>query len=140
MRVWTSYINNCHNLPKDIHPIFIWWRPIPEFSGDRYKPLAPKRNFWQKWDEMRKSWNSNANNFYIENYKSQVLACLSTQKVIEDLNKISWWKDIALVCLEEPDKFCHRHLVSEWLRQNGIPCKEFSNELFNTLSRQENEI
>lgn len=33
--------------------------------------------------------------------------------------------DIALICYEKPSDFCHRHLVSEWLNQNGFKCEEW---------------
>lgn len=32
---------------------------------------------------------------------------------------------IALVCYEKPSDFCHRHLVAQWLSQNGFKCKEW---------------
>lgn len=35
-------------------------------------------------------------------------------------------KEICLVCYEKPTNFCHRFLVAEWLRENGIACKEFN--------------
>lgn len=35
---------------------------------------------------------------------------------------------LVLLCWEAPDKFCHRHLVAEWLCHLGLPCKEFSVE------------
>lgn len=48
-------------------------------------------------------------------------------KQLESLNP----KEIAqkldgkvLLCWEGKDKFCHRHLIAEWLNKHGIPCKE----------------
>ena len=35
-------------------------------------------------------------------------------------------KDICLMCYEKPSDFCHRHLVANWLNENGIECKEWS--------------
>lgn len=32
--------------------------------------------------------------------------------------------DIALICYEKPSDFCHRHLVAQWLRDNGFGCSE----------------
>lgn len=32
---------------------------------------------------------------------------------------------IALICYEKPSDFCHRHLVAEWLNQNGYKCEEW---------------
>ena len=36
--------------------------------------------------------------------------------------------DIALICYEKPSDFCHRHLVAEWLNQNGFKCEEWRSE------------
>lgn len=40
-------------------------------------------------------------------------------------SEISEGKDCALVCYEAPDKFCHRHLVAEWLNSAGYNVNEF---------------
>jgi hypothetical protein len=29
------------------------------------------------------------------------------------------------MCYEKPGSFCHRHLVAEWLRENGFDCREY---------------
>ena len=34
-------------------------------------------------------------------------------------------RDIALVCYEKPEEFCHRHLVADWLRKYGHDIKEW---------------
>lgn len=36
---------------------------------------------------------------------------------------------IALICYERPTDFCHRHLVSKWLNENHIECKEFTKNI-----------
>lgn len=33
-------------------------------------------------------------------------------------------EDAVLLCYEKPGDFCHRHLVSQWLNENGIRCSE----------------
>jgi uncharacterized protein (DUF488 family) len=30
-----------------------------------------------------------------------------------------------LLCYETIGKYCHRHLVSDWLRRHGIECREY---------------
>lgn len=35
-------------------------------------------------------------------------------------------KDVALLCCEKPSDFCHRHLVADWFRKNGVPCEELN--------------
>lgn len=38
----------------------------------------------------------------------------------------SWFKkqDIVMLCYEKPSKFCHRHLLCDFLNAKGIKCKE----------------
>lgn len=51
----------------------------------------------------------------------QVLVDLDPQQVYKDLKAMSKGKDVALVCYETPQKFCHRHLVAKWLEDAGLP-------------------
>lgn len=133
MEIYTSYYDNQKNIPENIHKIWIWWRVVPEYSGDRYPKLAPKRKFWKVWEEMEKKWNSNAKQYYIDNFKSMVLDCLSADNVVKDLEDKSEWRDVVLLCREKPWEFCHRHLVAEWLTANWFPCKEFDRDLYDAL-------
>lgn len=88
----------------------------------QYKKLAPKYDFFIKWKE------SHDNEYYIKCFNEQVLNSIDVISVIIDLidlvpnaeNEI-----IALVCYEKPSDFCHRHLVADWLNQNGYECNEW---------------
>ena len=33
--------------------------------------------------------------------------------------------EFALICYEKPSDFCHRHLVSEWLKERGFDIEEW---------------
>ena len=33
--------------------------------------------------------------------------------------------DHILCCFEKPSDFCHRHILAQWLRDNGYKCEEF---------------
>ena len=83
-------------------------------------------------------------NYYIEHFNDEVLKMLSVPKVLADLQvlipdyikskmDVPVWvnKDwhIALICYERPTDFCHRHLVSKWLNENHIECKEFTQNI-----------
>ena len=41
---------------------------------------------------------------------------------------LSGGRDIVLVCYEGPSKFCHRHLVAEWLNKYGYDVEEWEGE------------
>jgi uncharacterized protein YeaO (DUF488 family) len=64
-------------------------------------------------------------------YTAEVLSRLDINEVQARFNNIlreSGKADIALICYEKSGDFCHRHLLSEWLNNNGIECTEFKPE------------
>ncbi|MEG1353681.1 MAG: DUF488 family protein [Malacoplasma sp.] len=65
---------------------------------------------------------------YIKNYNENILNNLSVKDVLYDLIGILHVENIniCLMCYEKPSKFCHRQLVSKWLNDNGIECKEYN--------------
>ena len=121
--IYTSYFGKIKSLPKSIIPISICGKAPDWYTGLQYKKLAPKYHFFMKWKE------TNDNDYYINHYHSEVLDKLDAQFVIADLKHLcneSMYSDIdiCLICYEKPSEFCHRHLVAEWLRNNGYECKE----------------
>ena len=120
--IYTTYFANLRNLPKNIHPISICGKAPEWYDGKQYKKLAPKYDFFMEW---KKNHN---NDYYIKCFKEQVLDKLNVDDVIYDLVGIldvNEGVDIALVCYEKPNDFCHRHLVAKWLLENGYLCKEW---------------
>jgi uncharacterized protein (DUF488 family) len=99
-----------------------------------YPCLAPKLSFWQKWHEnIGKVSEYDNNMFYIEEYYKQVLSKLDPQKVLDKIN------DSVLLCYEDNNDFCHRHLVAFWLEIFlGIETKEIKisrDGIFEELTR-----
>ena len=77
----------------------------PFFSrGREYKKLAPKYWFFKKYKE------DGDEDFYYKTYYEEVLNKLDPKKVYKELGE-----DSILLCWEASGKFCHRHIVSEWL-------------------------
>lgn len=89
------------------------------YTGLSYKKLAPKWEFFKVWKE------THDNDYYIDNYDKQVLNTLRAKEVVEELLSMTNTKNIALVCYEKPSDFCHRHLVANWLKDNGFDCMEW---------------
>lgn len=119
-KIYTTYFAKLKHLPQHIIPIAICGG-VPEFyNGLCYKKLAPKWSFFSKWKE------TNDNDYYIQEFNKLVLNRLSADEVVKELLELSNNKDVALVCYEKPDSFCHRHLVANWLNQNGYQCCEFT--------------
>ena len=118
--LYTSYFANMKNIPKNMICVSICGGVPKWYTGLQYKKVAPKYKFFMEWKE-----NHN-NDYYIEHFNDEVLSKITPQEVVKDLEELTGQaKDIVLLCYEKPNDFCHRHLVSEWLRNNGLECKEF---------------
>lgn len=85
---------------------------IPDgFTGVRYQKLAPKYDWWKEWHDKKLS-----DNWYKEKYYETVLNLLNSVVVAQELQ--GFGENVVLLCYETPEKFCHRHLVAEWLNKN----------------------
>lgn len=124
--IYTSYFAKLKSLPDNIVPIAICAKVPNWYKGLQYKKLTPKYDFFMEWKE------THDNNYYIKCFNEQVLEKLNATDVILDFSRLSYGynigeKDICLLCYEKPSDFCHRHLVAEWLRENGFRCEEWDN-------------
>jgi len=131
--IYTSYFAKLKSLPDNVIPISICGKAPSWYKGLQYKKLAPKYDFFMKWKE------NHDNDYYIKCFNEQVLDKLNAQDVIQELDdlllsvttSIDYNVDemkvprIALICYEKPSDFCHRHLVADWLNQNGFVCEEY---------------
>ena len=118
--LYTTYFANLRNLPENITPIAICSKSPEGYKGLEYKKLAPKWSFFSVWRE------TGDNQYYVEHFDKEVLAGLNPNKVYYELVSLAGGNtEIALVCYETPEKFCHRHLVRNWFMIHGFPIKEF---------------
>lgn len=123
--IYTTYFAQLRKLPDFIIPISICGKCPEWFKGIEYKKLAPKYGFFQEWKK------DHDNEKYIKCFNEQVLNGLDADKVVDELyEKAGICEDlrdkykIVLVCYEEPEDFCHRHLVADWLIENGYSAEE----------------
>lgn len=124
--IYTSYFAKLKSLPDNIVPIAICAKVPNWYKGLQYKKLTPKYDFFMKWKE------THDNDYYIKCFNEQVLEKLNATDVVLDFSRLSYGynigeKDICLLCYEKPSDFCHRHLVAEWLIENGFRCEEWDN-------------
>lgn len=117
--IYTSYFANVKNLPQNIVPISICGKAPEGWEGLQYKKLAPKWSFFSVWKE------THDNDYYIKNFNELVLDMLNPSNVINELHTLANSEDICLICYETPEKFCHRHLVANWLSEAGYPVEEY---------------
>ena len=123
--IYTSYFAKLKELENhNIIPISICGKAPDWYKGLQYKKLAPKYGFFVEWKK------NHDNDYYIKHFQSEVLDGLNATEVILDFSKMDYGfnvgeNDIGLICYEKPLDFCHRHLVAEWLNQNGFKCEEW---------------
>ena len=123
--IYTSYFAKLKSLPNNIIPISICGKAPDWYKGLQYKKLAPKYDFFMKWKE------NHDNDYYIKCFNEQVLDKLDILTVVRDLidltsaNESIVGKNFCLICYEKPSDFCHRHLVADWLNENGFECEEY---------------
>jgi len=94
------------------------------YEGKSYPKLAPPKSFWKEWhDNIGVISEEENNKFYMEKYYETVIKDLDANEVYNDLSE--YGEEVILLCYEEPEDFCHRHLVAGWLEMKlGITIKE----------------
>ena len=85
------------------------------YDGREYKTLAPNYWFLKAYKDGELSEKE-----YIECYYEEILNKLDAKKVYEELGG-----DAVILCWGSSEKFCHRHIVAEWLsKELGIEVSE----------------
>ena len=132
--IYTSYFAQIKNFPENVIPIAICGGLPQWYSGLWYKKLAPKYKFFMEWKE------NHDNEFYIEHFNKEVLEPLEKVIVLNEIQLLipkeiraemdaPVWRSesvhVALICYEKPGDFCHRNLVADWLREDGLEIEEW---------------
>ena len=118
MKIWTTYYAGLKKLPRHILPVSIAGWPPKGWKGGEYTKVAPRRSFFREYKETGDQES------YTINYYVTVLLELSKESVVKDLENIlsrhPECTEIALVCYEKPEDFCHRHILAAWLEEYNI--------------------
>lgn len=81
------------------------------FNGPALPMLAPKKEFWNVWHRNKGKIPEEENTkYYVREYYRQVLNGLDPYEVIKKIPDGS-----ILLCYEDHDDFCHRHIFAFWL-------------------------
>lgn len=112
--IYTSYFNKYNQISHIGNCISIAIGTPVWFKEQTYSELFPT------WKMVKDFKIFNDEKKYIEEYYN-ILNKLNPQKVFNDLN------DNIILCWEKSGKFCHRHLVVNWLRENS---KSFNVEFY----------
>lgn len=113
MIIYTSYYNNRY-LPRDGRRISISNSSPKWFDlDDTFRELSPE------WEDVRDlKDNKISERVFVAHYKSKLYS-LDTSSVLNKLKE----GDI-LLCWEKATDFCHRFILSSFLRNLGIDIKE----------------
>jgi len=103
MKIYTGNFANLRKyIANGLFPISIA-RYNPYYSGATLKELAPP------------SWLINYPEAEYKPLYQEQLNGLEKEVIFKRLRDISGGRDVVLLCYEASGKFCHRHLVAEWL-------------------------
>lgn len=116
--IYTSYYAMLRHI--SLTPVAISLSQPPGFRGRIYTPLQPTYWMFREYKDTN-DWDT----FEIR-YNFEVLRKLDLQNVYKDLLTLSQGNPLILLCWEKST--CHRFLVSRWLNENGIQCKEWRKE------------
>jgi hypothetical protein len=121
--IYTSYFARFKDKKvSNIISIARW--PPRHYKGFAYPKLAPT---WPILNDFKKNSvfdHDAAVAIYIKAYQENILNKLNQKTVFNELTAMCPDNDIILLCYEAPNKFCHRHLVSQWFRDAGIEAEE----------------
>ena len=90
--------------------------PPKGWTGLVAKELCPSKSLLEWWKNCKQTPLDVGT--YTKRYYKETLSKLDPDEIYKKYN------NKLLVCFESYDKFCHRHLVAEWLRENGHKCNE----------------
>lgn len=117
--IYTSYFSRLADVPNPISISLFrpkWLKKIEECEK-----LMPPIWLLNSYKNGKTSWAC-----YDQIYRRVVLAKLDPAELVKELTPLGSSQDFTLLCYEAPDKFCHRQIVAEWLREAGFPCEEFN--------------
>lgn len=105
----TSSHNNCNTNKYKTVSISGNKGKDANYKGECFTNLAPRRDFWYIWHNNIGVIPEKENNkYYIEKYYDTVLSKLDPLETYNELDAS------ILLCYENNNEFCHRHIVAAW--------------------------
>lgn len=121
--IYTSYFGKMNKFPNNFEPICIArWKP-KWYEGKVLLALAPPEQLLRWWRASDK--NEASRERYVRWYKRSILSGYDPRAIERIVKHIANGKIPVLICFEK-DGFCHRHIVADWLKENGIECEEWN--------------
>lgn len=122
MKIYTTCFTNLKDLPENVISVAIS-RTVPSwYGGYRWLRLAPSQSILSDYHKFRNK------DRYKKRFTDEILDLIDPGTLRTEIeNFIQPGCTIVLVCYERPPKFCHRHLVADWLRGLGYEVEEWRN-------------
>lgn len=120
MKFYTGYFAKLKTYEKDgLLPVAICGKSPEFYKGLEYKKFAPSWSIFSSW---KKGFITDEE--YAKRFKNEVLNKLNKEEITNYINSFN--EDIIFLCYEKSNDFCHRHIVSKWLREEcDINCVEY---------------
>ena len=111
--LYTSYFAKVKTFPADSH--------VYSISNSSPFPLEKLPYLVPSWDLVKRYKDGIIDE---ASYTAEYIAMLETNKDAI-LSQILVLPDNSILCCYEgPGKFCHRHILADWLNKHNIKCEE----------------
>lgn len=108
--IYTSSYKNCKNSSYQTYSISKDRGRDAGYDGPCFLLLAPKESFFRIWRNNQGVIDELDNNkYYMEEFYNQILKQLDPEEIYHTLD------NSILLCYEDSNQFCHRHIVAAWL-------------------------
>lgn len=119
MKVYTTYFARVSRLPDTIVPVAICLFPPDWWQGQTCRQLAPVQTLFLHYKATHDFEN------FAQRYIMTTLRNTTFPYIWNYLERCSNSKDVALVCFEKNPHECHRSIVAEWFKYNGVEVTEW---------------
>ena len=108
--IYTSSYKNCKNSSYQTYSISKDRGQDANYNGPCFLTLAPKESFFRVWRNNQGVIDELENNYYyMDEFYNQILKELNPEEIYQILD------NSILLCYEDSNQFCHRHIVAAWL-------------------------
>lgn len=120
--IYTSSYKNCKNSSYQTYSISKDRGRDAGYDGPYFLLLAPKESFFRVWRNNQGVIDELDNNkYYMEEFYNQILKQLNPEDIYQTLD------NSILLCYEDSNQFCHRHIVAAWLELSlGVKISEIT--------------
>lgn len=122
MKIYTTYFARVRQLPSSIVPVAICLYPPDWWQGQTCRQLAPVQMIFQQYKASHDFED------FAQRYICTTLRSTTFPYSQNYLERCSEGKDVALVCYEKNPFECHRSIVAEWFKYNGVEVEEWHPE------------